>query len=214
MMAAIVVCASAVACLLAAERADSRFVRVVSKMSAATAFIAMALASGALESLFGQILLGGLALCWIGDACLLSPGKSIGFLVGIGAFLLAHLAYAIAFYQLGLDPIGLALGGAVVVGLAVVALRWLGPKLPGDFRVPILCYLGVISLMVAVSIGAVAAGASLSLAIAAIVFALSDLFVARERFVTTGFVNSAIGLPAYFGSQLLLAHSASFAVPA
>ena len=75
-------------------------------------------------------------------------------------------------------------------------------------------YIGVISLMVATSIGAVAAGAPIVLAVGAIVFALSDLFVARERFVQKGFVNSALGLPAYFGAQLLLAASVGIGIAA
>ncbi len=210
MIPSIVVCVSAVVCLLVAEWADSEIAKAAAKMSAASAFIAMALACGALGSSFGQILLGGLVLCWIGDACLLSPGQSTGFLVGIGAFLVAHLAYAIAFLQLGLDPIGLLVGGLVMGGFAAIALRWLLPRVPDDFRMAVVSYIGVISLMVATSIGAVTAGAPLVLAIGAIGFAISDLFVARERFVRTGFVNSALGLPAYFGSQLLLAYSASF----
>ena len=210
MIPSIVVLVSAVACLLVAEWADSGIAKAAAKMSAASAFIAMALACGALESTFGQILLGGLALCWIGDACLLSPGQSTGFLVGIGAFLVAHLAYAIAFLQLGLDPIGLLVGGLAMGGFAASALSWLRPRVPDDFRIAVVSYIGVISLMVATSIGAVTAGAPLVLVIGAIGFAISDLFVARERFVRTGFVNSALGLPAYFGSQLLLAYSASF----
>ena len=212
MIPSIVVCVSAVACLLVAEWADSRIAKIAAKMSAATAFLAMALACGALESTYGQILLGGLALCWIGDACLLSPGQSTGFLAGIGAFLLGHIVYAIAFYQLGLDCTGLLIGALVIGGLAVVALRWLRPKVPDDFQIPVISYIGVISVMVIASIGAVAAGAPIILAIGAIVFGISDLFVARERFVSPGFDNAAIGLPAYFGAQLLLAYTPIFQV--
>jgi uncharacterized membrane protein YhhN len=212
MIPSIVVCVSAVACLLVAEWAESKIAKIAAKLSAATAFLAMALACGALESIYGQILLGGLILCWIGDACLLSPGQSTGFLAGIGAFLLGHLVYAIAFYQLGLDPIGLLVGSLVIGGLAVIALRWLRPKVPDDFQIAVVSYIGVISVMVIASIGAVASGAPVILAIGAVVFGVSDLFVARERFVKPGFVNSAVGLPAYFGAQLLLAYTAGFGV--
>jgi uncharacterized membrane protein YhhN len=94
----------------------------------------------------------------------------------------------------------------------VIALRWLRPKVPDDFQIPVISYIGVISVMVIASISAVAAGAPVILAIGAIVFGISDLFVARERFVESGFVNAAVGLPAYFGAQLLLAYTARFAV--
>jgi uncharacterized membrane protein YhhN len=208
MNAAIIVCASAVACLLVAEWAEARFVKAAAKMSAASAFLAMALARGALESTYGQLLLAGLVLCWIGDACLLSSGRSTGFLAGIAAFLLGHLVYAIAFYQLGLDTIAL-LGAALILGaLAAVTLRWLRPHVPDDFRIAVFCYVGVISLMVATSFAAWANGASIVLAIGAFGFAISDVFVARDRFVTKSFVNPGLGLPAYFGSQMLLAYSA------
>ena len=39
----------------------------------------------------------------------------------------------------------------------------------------------------------------------ALAFAISDLAVARERFVTPSFVNGAWGLPLYFAAQLTLA---------
>ena len=41
----------------------------------------------------------------------------------------------------------------------------------------------------------------------AAMFCVSDLSVARDRFVSPGFVNGAWGLPLYFGGQLLLAAS-------
>ena len=34
-------------------------------------------------------------------------------------------------------------------------------------------------------------------------FFLSDLCVARDRFVSPGWENRAVGLPLYFGAQLL-----------
>jgi uncharacterized membrane protein YhhN len=207
MLASFVVCVSAVVCLLVAEWADARLPRMAAKMSAASAFVAMALACGALDSTFGQIMLTGFVFCWIGDACLLSSGHSTGFLLGIGAFLLGHVAYAIAFHRLGLDLTGLAIGAIVVAGLGYAILRWLRPHLTDDFRIPVLSYLAVISLMVVTSIGAAAGGAPVVFVVGAVVFTISDLFVARERFVQTGFVNSAIGLPTYFGSQLLLAYA-------
>jgi uncharacterized membrane protein YhhN len=214
MLAACSVCILAVVALVAAERSKNRTGIAIAKMSAASAFIALALAGGAFDSSYGEILLAGLTLCWIGDACLLSKGQSTGFLAGIAAFLLAHLAYAIAFSRLGLDPIGLAAGGLVMVGFAVVVLRWLWPRVPRDFRIPVASYVGVISIMVVASIAAVADGAPFLLAVGAIGFAISDLFVARERFVESAYANSAIGLPAYFGSQLVLAYSVSLGLGA
>lgn len=210
MIPALVVCASAVLVLLAAEWVGSAPVKAIAKMVAATSFIAMALASGALASTYGSILLVGLGLCWIGDALLLSSGQSRVFLAGIGAFLLGHVAYSAAFWGLGLDPPGLLVGGLVGAGLALTGLRWLRSKVPDDFRIAVTSYVIVISIMVATAVAAVVAGASWWLALGALGFAVSDLFVARERFVKAGFLNAAIGLPLYFGSQLVLAWTARF----
>jgi uncharacterized membrane protein YhhN len=210
-MILIVVMVSAVACLLAAEWAEAKFAIGVTKMTAATTFIVVSLSCGALESTYGQILLAGLSLCWLGDACLLSPGQSIGFQLGIASFLLGHFAYAAAFFELGMDPIGLSAGGLLMSGFAVGTLRWLRPYVPDDFRIAVMSYIGVISLMAACSIGVVVDGGPPIVAIGAIGFTLSDVSVARARFVRPGFINAAWGLPLYFASQFLLASSAVFA---
>jgi uncharacterized membrane protein YhhN len=39
----------------------------------------------------------------------------------------------------------------------------------------------------------------------AVLFAASDLFVARDRFVRPGLANRALGLPLYYAAQVLLA---------
>ena len=48
---------------------------------------------------------------------------------------------------------------------------------------------------------------SARLAIGAVLFFISDLAVARGRFVADTFTNKAWGLPTYFGGQLLIAWS-------
>lgn len=197
----------AVAALLHAERTGARRRIAVAKMTAASCFVGVALACGALESSYGRILLGGLAACWLGDALLLSRGRSRAFQLGIAAFLVGHLAYACAFAEIGVDPFGLLAGGLGVAGAAALTTRWLRPHVPKDFRLPVVCYVGVISAMVAMSIGVVAAGGPLVIAVGALGFAASDVSVARDRFVAPGFANAAWGLPLYFGSQALLAGS-------
>ena len=196
-----------VAALLAAERAESRAVAGVAKLGASSCFVWAAVASGALDSSFGLAMLSGLALCWLGDALLIPRGQGVPFQLGIGAFLLGHVTYAVAFWFLAIDTVALAVA-AVLLAAGVVALQgWLGPHVPSDFRLPVRLYTVVISAMVAVSVAVVAAGAPLSLALGAIGFAASDISVARDRFVAPGFVNGAWGLPLYFGSQLMLAFS-------
>ena len=198
-------CACCVALLVGSTRTGWRPGVVVGKLGAAACFVGLALSFGALENRYGQIMLVGLVLCASGDALLLPEGQTTWFQAGIGAFLLGHLAYAVAFLSGDVDPLAALLAGAGMIAVAIATLRWLRPHLPADFRAPVIAYVSVIGVMVTLAVGASSAGAPTTVALGAIGFAASDLSVARDRFVAPGFVNGAWGLPLYFGSQLLLA---------
>jgi uncharacterized membrane protein YhhN len=71
----------------------------------------------------------------------------------------------------------------------------------------VLAYITVITAMVALAAGSVWLRASWTLAAGAVGFYLSDLSVARDRFVAPAFVNRAWGLPLYYAAQLLLGAS-------
>ena len=75
------------------------------------------------------------------------------------------------------------------------------PKKRTVIRGPVVAYVVAICAMAAASFGT---GRPL-VACAAVLFVFSDLCVARERFVTSGFENKLLGLPTYFGAQLLFA---------
>ena len=198
-------CAVAVGVLLLGQARDERRLIWISKPLAAACFLWAAIAWGALESAYGVTILAGLALCAVGDVALIPRGRAHAFLVGIGAFLLGHVAYAVAFARQGFAP-GAALGATVGMAAFIwVLLRWLWPHVSPGFRGPVVAYVGVISVMVVCAIATVAAGAMPAAAIGAIAFAASDVSVARDRFVAPGFVNGAWGLPLYFGAQLVLA---------
>lgn len=69
-----------------------------------------------------------------------------------------------------------------------------------------MAYIVAITAMVWGGVSVSWAGAlSWTAATGAILFYLSDLAVARHRFVHESFVNRAIGLPTYYLGQLLLA---------
>ena len=68
----------------------------------------------------------------------------------------------------------------------------------------VLAYIFVITTMVALSAGTVAARGPL-LAGAAVLFFASDLAVARHRFVERSSTNKVVGLPLYYAAQLLFA---------
>ena len=208
-MTPVVACAIAVVVLLVAIRREASAVVALSKLTASACFVWAAVAWGGLESGYGWILLVGLSLCALGDALLLPPGDSRWFRLGIGAFFLGHLVFAIAFLQLPQDGAAAVATIAALVPAAGAVLAWLRHRVPGPLRVPVAAYVAVISLMVATAIGAAWEGGLPTLALGALAFAVSDLAVARDRFVAPGFANSAWGLPLYFGAQLLLASTAA-----
>ncbi len=196
----------ALAVLLAGEYFRSMPVKALSKPLASVGFLGLAVAAGATATVYGRAVLVALALSWLGDVLLLSA-KSRPFLLGLVAFLLAHLAYAVAFVAYGQD---LAWSLAALLALAApgfFVLRRLGPHLPVAMRLPVKAYVAVITVMVALAASTFAAGGEASLLIGAAAFYLSDLAVARDRFVTPGLVNRALGLPLYYFAQLCLAWS-------
>jgi len=208
-----VICLACTGVLVWAEVNENASVRIVSKTLAATSFIAYAIAMGAASAGSpGLWVIAALALSMVGDLCLLSREKKF-FLAGIGAFLLGHVAYVGAFASLGVDFLGTALAAVGVGVLAFFVWRWLSPH-TGDLTRAVAAYILVISSMVAMATGSVFLEASpgrIGLLVAAIGFFCSDLCVARDRFVAPGPSNRMVGLPLYFGSQLVFAGTIAMA---
>ncbi len=181
-------------------RAEARgwpVARAVSKLVASAGFVAVGLLASD-GSRYASVVLAGLVLSATGDLLLLSA-RQRPFLAGIGAFLLAHVAYAVAFAPASrVSPL---LAGALVL-VALLVVRWLWPHL-GTFRVPVTVYAIAITTMLLLALGVgsplVRPGATL--------FYLSDLTVARDRFVRQRFENRLVGLPLYYAAQVLLALS-------
>lgn len=183
--------------LLWAELTQQRVARAVFKLSCAAGFVLLGLSAG-LDSSYARWVVLGLGLSMLGDGLLLSK-RGQAFLWGLLAFLLAHLCYIAAFWPSSQPS---AMGSLIVLAIIAVALRWLWPHLQG-WKLPVSAYIGVITLMVVVALGVnqplVQWGA--------VLFAVSDLFVARQRFVLEDRLNALLGLPLYFLGQYLLAFS-------
>lgn len=195
--------------LLVAEAAELRPMAYVCKPLASAGFIALAVSVGAVESTHGRIMLVALALSFVGDACLLVRGSRRMFLAGLGAFLVAHVMYLVAF--LLLDPNWLYAGIAMValVVTAGAAARWLEPYLVGSpMRTPVQLYIAVVTCMVGAAAGAVAGQGHPLIIAGALGFYISDLAVAREAFVAESYYNKLWGLPLYYAGQLCLAWTA------
>jgi len=198
----------AVVVLLWAERTKNGPVRVISKTIGSTCFLGAALAWGATTSLYGHLLFIAMALCWLGDVLLLSRKDKV-FLGGLFAFLLGHVGYGVAFVRLGIDPVGAAFGAAAVLILLPLVARWLLPHVKGSMKGPVIAYMVVISAMVALAVGCTLATGRPVFLIAAVLFFISDLAVARDRFVQPGYPNKRWGLPLYYGAQVLFAWTAA-----
>jgi uncharacterized membrane protein YhhN len=147
-------------------------------------------------------MMSGLLLSALGDVALIGKSKD-ALRVGLGCFLLAHLFYTVAFLLVG----GLGIGLWIGIVYALIAKRiwcWLAPNV-GALRVPVIAYVVVISLMVTASTSGFIAEvqpATGLLALSAVAFFLSDLAVARERFICVDRRNRMLGLPLYYAAQV------------
>jgi uncharacterized membrane protein YhhN len=199
--------ALAVAALLFAERARFPAGVWVAKPLASSAFVAVALAAGAWETGYGRAILAGLVLSWFGDVFLIPRGRPRIFLAGVLSFLGGHVAYAGAFFFRGLDLVGFVLAAGIAGGIAFAVLTWLASHVPPEMKLAVPAYVAVISLMVVCALASFLAHGNIWIPIGAVGFYLSDLSVARDRFVASDFSNRLWGLPLYYGAQLALGWS-------
>jgi len=194
--------AGAVISLLRAIRVEDRTQEVLSKTVASAAFVILGVIRWSSGDIFGGWLVAGLAFCAIGDVLLL---RDRTFDLGLVAFLLGHALYVAGFHAA--LPVGR--WSLLVLALLLIvsggAVRWLWPHL-GRRRFSVLAYIAVISVMVWGGVSAFTGGVlPWTAAAGALLFYLSDLAVARQRFVQKSLINRALGLPTYYLGQLLLA---------
>jgi uncharacterized membrane protein YhhN len=157
--------------------------------------------------------LAALGLGLLGDIALLFTDENrpadaaqpdVPFLVGLGCFLLGHIAYVIAFTRHGLHPIQLLAGGLVVVGAAVLALPKIlrGARKQGgrELAVVVAGYAALLGSMTVLGFGT----AAVVTAIGALLFLLSDLTLAWGRFVQPLLRGPVIVAVTYHLAQLLI----------
>lgn len=192
---------------LAGEYRSNTALSGLGKLLAASSYIGAALSLGALGTEYGQVVLAAMAFCWVGDLLLVSKSNKLLFLAGLVSFLLGHLVYIAAFTVRGISLPALAPAAVVMAVFAWRVLAWLNPVLDSNMRRPVFLYVIAISAMMAMAIGTFSAHGGLVVLLGGLLFVISDLFVARNRFVAPGFVNRAWGLPIYFSAQLLFAAS-------
>jgi uncharacterized membrane protein YhhN len=201
-----IACLLAVAGLVVAELKQLRIPKLLFKVAASTAFILLALSLHATDSTYGQIMLVALVLSWIGDVCLISERSAL-FLSGLAFFLLAHIAFSVAFAAGALHVFAGVAGLVLMSIIGALSLRWLWDHLGTSYKVAVSAYVLAIVAMCSLAVAHGTASGSGLVVVGALAFAASDIAVARDRFVAPGFSNRAWGLPAYYSAQLLLAWS-------
>lgn len=200
----VIACGALVALLLL----DLEVPAATAKLIASSAFVAVALRSGTWSSLYGRLILLGLAFSWFGDMFLVGNSQA-AFLAGLSTFLLAHVAYVAAFASHGYRREWVWVAAVPVTAIAIGVFTWLGPHTPADLMLPVRAYVAVISLMVIFAIGTQGRGGSRLIVIGAVLFFLSDLSVAALRLVQTDYPTYVLGLPLYYAGQVCLALSSS-----
>jgi uncharacterized membrane protein YhhN len=194
--------AGAVASLLVGIRSGDRTLEVLSKTAASAGFVILGAARWSPDAGPATWILIGLMLCAVADVLLL---RKRSFDLGLSVFVAGHLAFVAAFVS-ALPMAAWPLIIAAPVGLAGLgAATWLWPRL-GRRRLSVAAYIVAIAVMVwgglSVAVAGVVGG---TVAAGVVLFFVSDLAVARHRFVKPEFINRGVGLPLYYAGQVLIA---------
>lgn len=173
-------------------------------------FLFLALGFGALDSGYGRYIFVGLVACALGDVFLLSRNRKAVFRLGMLAFAIGHISYVLAAEQiLRPDMSFLIFILTTFLGLAVgfTVFRSLKTDIPKDMIWPVGIYTLIISLMLLRAFQTDMDGPHLFMVAGAVFFGISDIFVARDRFVAPNPKNAWVITPLYFGAQALFALS-------
>lgn len=206
----VIVAVFVLAVLLFFEKRKAAKIVLLVKTLLSGMFIVTAMVQPHSLSSYYTLILIGLFFCLFGDIFLEMPQENM-FIAGLVSFLLGHVFYFAGFCSVSGINRWTWLGAAITVCTSVGSYFWLKPGL-GKLRVPVICYIIVITLMMT---GAwslfgesqiLLPGRIVVLAGAA-AFYMSDLFVGRDRFLKSGFVNRLVGLPLYYLGQFFLAFS-------
>ncbi len=160
----------------------------------------------AIDPNYKIFILAGLVLSLLGDMFLIYPEQH--FKKGLIAFLIGHVFYIIAFVVSS----GVHFTAWIFLPIALVGILYLRHILPysGKMKIPIIVYVIIIVSMGWIAIERLNYMTTLGTilaAIGAILFMISDSFLALNKFKKPFFSAKLIILSTYFTAQLLLAAS-------
>ena len=201
---------SLLAGLLFFEKNGNQKGKLATKTILSCLFIFTALVQSHSNPGYFYILLIGLFFCLGGDVFLALPRERM-FLFGLVSFLLGHVFYAGCFFYVTDLSRWTWVGACIALIVSGGVFFWLRPHL-GTMLMPVIAYIVVITVML-VGAWSVLCDAGLGLSGRLLIFSgaasfyVSDLFVARDRFLKMEFNNRLFGLPLYYLGQFLLAFS-------
>ena len=176
---------------------------------AVKALAAVLLAGAALTHRIGRErrwLVGALLFSAAGDYLLAMPWWEPSFVLGLAAFLVAHLCFLAALLPLAVSsPPRLAAAGAVVAACAAL-LVWFWPRLlEQGMALPVTVYIAVLGAMVCTAL--LADLPTPWTALGAVCFAVSDAMIGISKFALAPENTEALAVPiwwAYAASLLLI----------
>lgn len=163
----------------AAVRSDQGRLEAVAKPAVMIALIGLAATSDLDPSSVRPWILAALMFGLIGDLALLPQIDR--FIVGLGSFLVGHLAYVAAFVVIW-DATWWLVAGVVGLGLLLVVFgRPIERSIRGStLRLPVLAYIAVTGVVIVAGAGT----GRWVITVGALAFALSDGLLGSNRFVT------------------------------
>lgn len=166
---------------------------------------------------FGTAIVAGLVLSVVGDIALLRQQEPRYFVVGLGAFLLAHLAYAAAFLGPGGARVSAAMGLGIVLAAigAGALLRHIWSGVGAGLKVPVVAYGVVISGMVGAASAFFAGTSPVDVRAAAlagaVLFYFGDTLLALGLFGKPFPLRQTASMALYWAGQLGFALAARWA---
>ncbi|KUH99422.1 lysoplasmalogenase [Mycobacterium sp. IS-3022] len=140
-----------------------------------------------------------------GDFLLALPWWEPSFVLGLGAFLVAHLCFLAALWPLAARSAPRLAAAAIIVAACVALLVWFWPRLiEQGMAVPVTLYIAVLGAMVCAAL--LARLPTPWTAIGAVCFAVSDAMIGISEFVLAPTDAEALAIPIWsvYATSLLL----------
>jgi uncharacterized membrane protein YhhN len=192
------------------EKKKDRFPLLITKSVLSLLFVMTALLQPHPVPAYYHYLLIGLIFCLVGDVCLALPQKK-AFMAGLAAFLVGHIFYIFSFLSLTSISHWISIEILIILGVSASVFFWLRPHLK-SMLIPVLLYVLVITVMASGAwtvfwMSSFSISGRTLILVGALCFYVSDVFVARNKFIKEEYRNRLLGLPLYYTGQFMLAFS-------